>query len=182
PTVPRFVRNRERFPAPTRAFGESPGLPDEPRGPIRRGPLASPRMEQHRTELPNARVTPRFAGISTFCRFPRLDDALRAGKPVDWALYGAPFDSGVTFRPGARFGPRAIRAASQYAKPYHLEHDVNIAEVLSMADAGDSPVQPYDCEENAKVIASFATALATPTTKLFAVGGDHSIALANMRA
>ncbi len=140
-------------------------------------------MEQHRTKLPNARVTPRFAGIATFCRFPRLEDVLREGGAPDWVLYGAPFDSGVTYRPGARFGPRAIREASQYAKPYHIEHDVNIAEVLSLADAGDSPVQPYDCEDNARVMTEFATELGDPSrTKLFAIGGDHSVALANIRA
>ncbi len=140
-------------------------------------------MEQHRTSLPNARVTPRFAGIATFCRFPRLEDVLREGRGADWAIYGAPFDSGVTYRPGARFGPRAIREASQYAKPYHIEHDVDIAEVMSMADAGDAPVQPYNCEDNARVMAEFASALGDPArTKLFAIGGDHSIALANIRA
>lgn len=136
-----------------------------------------------KTDLPNARVTPRYAGVSTFCRFPRVVDVRPEHRPIDWALYGAPFDSGVTFRPGARFGPRAVRDASQYAKPHHIEHDVNLAEVLSMADAGDAPVQPYDCEQNAKVIAEFAMGVGDPShTKLFAVGGDHSIALANIRA
>lgn len=133
--------------------------------------------------MPNARQTPRFAGIATFCRFPRLEDVAPEARPVDWALYGAPFDSGVTFRPGARFGPRAIREASQYAKPYHIEHDVNIAEALSLADAGDAPVQPYGCEANAKVMAEFAMGIGDPArTRLFAIGGDHSIALANLRA
>lgn len=140
-------------------------------------------MTTPHTTLPNARVTPRFAGISTFCRFPRLEDVAPGSRPVDWALYGAPFDSGVTYRPGARFGPRAIRDASQYAKPYHIEHDVNIAEAMSLADAGDAPVQPYDCETNAEVMASFAMGVGDPAhTKLFAIGGDHSIALANLRA
>lgn len=140
-------------------------------------------MPEFRTNLPNARITPRFAGVPTFCRFPLLDAVEPQSRPVDWALYGAPFDSGVTFRPGARFGPRAIRDASQYAKPYHIEHDVNLAEVFSLADAGDSPVQPFDCETNAEVIASFARAIGDPKqTKLFAIGGDHSIALPNIRA
>jgi agmatinase len=136
-----------------------------------------------RTLLPNPRKTPRFAGVPTFCRFPLLDQVEPANRPVDWAVYGAPFDTGVTYRPGARFGPRSIRIESQYVKPFHVEHDINITEHLSLADAGDAPVQLYDCKANADVIADFAGTLGDPKhTKLFAVGGDHSIALANIRA
>jgi len=138
---------------------------------------------QPKTKLPNARRTPRFAGIATFCRFPRLDDVEPANQPVDWALYGVPFDAGVTYRPGARFGPRAIRDASQYIKPVNPELDVNIAETFSLADAGDAPVNPYSCEQNQQTVAQFATNIATKDhTRLFAVGGDHSIAYANIKA
>jgi len=141
-------------------------------------------MSDHfRTVLPNARITPRFAGIPTFCRFPRLDDVDDGHQPVDWALYGIPFDGGVTYRPGAKFGPRAIRDASQYIKPYHLELDVDVARVFSLADAGDAPTEPYSCEDTLKVAAAHAVTLADPaTTRLFAIGGDHSIAYANIRA
>ncbi len=135
-----------------------------------------------RTQLVNTRITPRFAGICTFCRYPRLEEVAPEARPVDWAVYGVPFDSGVTFRPGARFGPRAVRDASQYVKPYHIEHDVNVAEVFSLADGGDSPVRPYSLKENADVVASFAASLADPSTRLLAVGGDHSIAYANIKA
>jgi agmatinase len=140
-------------------------------------------MSKQRTDLPDARFTPRFAGISTFCRYPRLQDVKPGSLPADWAIYGVPFDGGVTYRSGTRFGPRAIRDASQYAKPYHIEHDVNLVEMLSLADAGDAPVQPYDCEENARTVANFALGIGDPKhTKLFAIGGDHSIALPNIRA
>jgi len=135
-----------------------------------------------RTILPDARVTPRFAGICTFCRFPLLDAVPPENRPVDFALYGVPFDAGVTFRPGARFGPRAIREASQYIKPYSLEHDINIADVLSLADAGDSPISPFALKETLDTVADFALTLGEDTTRLFAVGGDHSIAYANMQA
>lgn len=136
-----------------------------------------------RTILPDPRRTPRFAGIATFCRFPRFEDVPKESRPVDWALYGVPFDSGVTYRSGTRFGPRAIRDESQYVKPYHIEHDLMLTEALSLADAGDSPVALYDLEENARTVAAFAKTVGDPGhTKLFAVGGDHSIALANIRA
>ena len=137
-------------------------------------------MSDMKTTLPNARVTPRFAGVCTFFRYPRIEDV--PGAP-DWAIYGCPFDTGVTFRPGTRFGPRAIRDASQYIKNYHIEHDVTVPEALSLCDAGDAPVHPHDCEENHRLMSEFALGLGDAgTTKLLAFGGDHSIALGNIRA
>ncbi|MHC4991228.1 MAG: agmatinase [Planctomycetota bacterium] len=136
-----------------------------------------------RTVLPDARRTPRFAGVATFCRLPLVDQVPPERRPIDWAIYGVPFDGGVTFRAGARFGPRAIREASQYIKPVNPELGVHLAETLSMADAGDAPVQPYDCEQTLVAAAQFAAAIGDPAhTKLLAVGGDHSIAYANIRA
>lgn len=139
--------------------------------------------DEFRTILPDARVQPRFAGISTFCRFPPIDDVARAGRPVDWAVYGIPFDGGVTFQAGARFGPRAIREASQYIKPYNPALDVDIARRLALVDAGDAPVKPYSCYETLQVASAWAAQLGEPgRTRLLAVGGDHSIAYANIRA
>ncbi len=132
------------------------------------------------TPLPNPRTTPRYAGLTTFGRYPRLEDA---PTPIDWAIYGVPYDTGVTYRPGARFGPRAIRDASQYLKRYHLEHDIDLCETFSLADAGDAPVSPYSPEDNTRLVTQHAEQLANPTrTKLVALGGDHSIALANILA
>jgi len=136
-----------------------------------------------RTHLPDPRVSPRFASIATFCRFPRLEDVPKESRPVDWAIYGVPFDGGVTFRPGARFGPRAVRDASQYMKPYNLALDVNIAEVLSLADAGDAPVRPYSTKETMDSVIEFAGTIGEAKhTRLLAVGGDHTTAYANIRA
>lgn len=133
------------------------------------------------TELPNGRVHPRFAGLTTFLRTPRLQDVAAANAPVDWAIYGVPFDGGTTYRSGARFGPRAVREASQYVKSYHLEHAVDWSKCMSVADAGDATVAPFSCENNVNTVAEFARGIGANTTKLLAVGGDHSIALANMR-
>jgi agmatinase len=135
------------------------------------------------TNLPSGRDLPRFAGVSTFFRFPRWEDVPDEHRPLDWALYGVPYDGGTTYRPGARFGPRAIREQSQYLKPYHLELDVNIAERLSMADAGDAPVRPYSPSENHGAVTGWAENLpGAGHTRLFAIGGDHSIAASNIRA
>ncbi|MBL9000641.1 MAG: agmatinase [Phycisphaerae bacterium] len=137
-------------------------------------------MKAPRTRLPDARSTPRFAGVCTFGRFPLIDPA---AQPPDWAIYGIPFDGGVTFRPGARFGPRAVREASQFARPFHLVHKVNLIEKLSIADAGDAPVSPYHIKETLDSAAAWAGKLGDPdTTRLLAIGGDHSIAYANIRA
>lgn len=136
-----------------------------------------------RTRLPDARTTPRFAGPCTFCRFPLIQAVEQSSLPVDWAIYGVPFDGGVSYRPGTRFGPRAIREASQYVKPYSIEHDVDICEALSLADGGDAPVHPYGIKQTLDAVAAFATSLGDPShTRLLAVGGDHSIAYANIRA
>ena len=135
------------------------------------------------TRLPSGRDLPRFAGISTFFRFPRYEDVVDEDRPVDWAIFGVPYDGGVTYRPGARFGPRAVREQSQYVKPFHLEHGVDVSERLSMADAGDAPVRPYSALETLGAVAGWAENLPDPgVTRLFAIGGDHSVAAANMRA
>lgn len=144
-------------------------------------------MADPRTRLPDSRIQPRFAGLCTFGRYPRLEDLSPVGTPgswpPDWLIYGVPFDGGVTYRPGARFGARSIREASQYLKRYSIEHGVDVCGVLSLADAGDAPVRPYDCRANAESVAAWATALpGAGTTRLLALGGDHSIALANLRA
>lgn len=144
-------------------------------------------MTHRRTLLPDSRRFPRFSGIATFARFPRLEDVGAKSRPVDWVVYGVPYDAGTTYRPGARFGPRAIRAESQYVKPYHVEHALDLCEILSIADAGDAPVKPYSFKENADEVAAFALGLAThravgKSTRFLALGGDHSIAYANIRA
>ncbi|MEZ6243432.1 MAG: agmatinase [Phycisphaerales bacterium] len=135
-----------------------------------------------RTILADTRRQPRFAGVSTFCRYPLLDLVPAESRPVDWAIYGVPYDTGVTYRPGARFAPRAIRDASQYVKRYSMFHDVDVCETLSLADAGDAPVNPYSPKQTLDAVSEFAKGLADPTTRLLAVGGDHSIAYANLRA
>lgn len=134
------------------------------------------------TELPSGRVQPRFAGLATFMRFPRVSDVMQSDSPLDWIVYGVPFDGGTTYHPGARFGPRAIRDASQYLKPANSELAVNIAELFALADGGDSPVTPYSCSDNLDAVTAFAQGLgAAESTHLLALGGDHSVSLANIR-
>ncbi|MEL6498148.1 MAG: agmatinase [Planctomycetota bacterium] len=132
---------------------------------------------ERRTPLPDARRNPRFGGIATFGRWPRLADA--AGD-IDWAVLGVPFDGGVTYRPGARFGPRAIREQSQYLKHYSIEHGVDVPGVLALADAGDAPVLPYGVKVTLDAVIEHARAI--ESRGLVMLGGDHSIVYAGMTA
>ncbi len=139
-------------------------------------------MTQPKTTLPNARTTPRFAGLCTFGRYPRLEDVIPEHRPVDWAIVGSVYDCGVTYRPGTRFGARAIRDESQYLKPYHIEHDLMLTEVFSLADAGDAPLDLFNAENNAKVLAEHLASVADPQSKVMMLGGDHSNTLGALRA
>src|ERR671920_1809409 len=67
----------------------------------------------------DATVVPRFAGSPTFARLPRIDEV----SDVDVAVLGVPFDSGVSYRPGARFGPGHVRESSRLLRPYNPAQD-----------------------------------------------------------
>ncbi|MFD1935276.1 agmatinase [Nonomuraea mangrovi] len=119
--------------------------------------------------------TPRFAGFATFARLPRLDEVEHA----DVAVVGVPFDSGVSYRPGARFGPAAVREASRLLRPYHPGLDVSPFERLQVADAGDIACNPFNIGEAVETIQHAAASL---DSRLVTIGGDHTIALPLLRA
>ena len=121
---------------------------------------------------------PRFAGPPTFARLPRLDEFDHA----DVAVVGVPFDAGVTFRPGARFGPQAIRQASRLLRSYHPGLDVQPFASQQVADAGDVACTPFSIEEAIDQIERGANALFDRADRLVSMGGDHTIALPLLRA
>jgi agmatinase len=121
---------------------------------------------------------PRFAGPSTFARLPRLDEVERA----DVAIVGVPFDSGVTYRPGARFGPNAVRNASRLLRSYHPGLDVQPFAAQQVADAGDIACNPFDIAEAIGQIETGADALLDRAGALLSIGGDHTIALPLLRS
>ncbi len=127
--------------------------------------------------LDSSRI-PRFAGFATFARLPRIDQVERA----DVAVVGVPFDSGVSYRPGARFGPAAVREASRLLRPYHPELDVSPFAEKQVVDAGDIAVNPFDIGEAIETLQQEAEALQADGTRLVTVGGDHTIALPLLRA
>jgi agmatinase len=124
-------------------------------------------------------VVPRFAGASTFARLPRVDEV----ADFDVAVLGAPFDGGVSFRPGARFGPDAVRRASRHLRPaYHPDLDVAPFRVLQAVDAGDVACNPFDIDDALREITDVAGDLLSARRQLLTIGGDHTIALAALRA
>jgi agmatinase len=109
---------------------------------------------------------------------PRLEDVGTAAA----AVVGVPFDSGVTYRSGARFGPSAIRAGSRLLRPYHPALDVEPWRVHQVADAGDIACNPFDIVEAIGTIAAAAAQLMERADRLIVLGGDHTIALPLLRA
>jgi len=135
--------------------------------------------ETHKPVGPvDASIHPRYAGIATFARLPRIEDVPRA----DIAVVGIPFDSGVSFRPGARFGPSHVRESSRLLRPYNPAQDVSPFAAVQVVDAGDIPANPFDIDAAVAEIETAATALGDQVDRIVTVGGDHTVALPLLRA
>jgi agmatinase len=122
--------------------------------------------------------TPRFTGPRTFMRLPHVQTT----DGVDVAIVGVPIDDAVSFRSGARFGPEAIRSASVLLRPYSPSLGVDVTEHLSMVDYGDAPTAPGHLEESLRRIAEHLLPLHRAGVTPLCLGGDHSMALAELRA
>ncbi|MDH3648998.1 MAG: agmatinase, partial [Saprospiraceae bacterium] len=127
----------------------------------------------------DAMVHPRFAGIRSFMRLPHVTEL---ATDVDFAIVGVPFDTGGTFRVGARFGPAGVRENSLLLRPYNPAQKILIFDQLSGVDYGDLQVIPGYLPESHNLITSQATAICeSPATPIF-IGGDHSVSLPLLRA
>ncbi len=126
------------------------------------------------------RLHPAYSDISTFLHLPWVHepDAIREAKP-DIAIVGAPFDVAVTHRPGARFGPRAIRGASYLTQWsfHHLGLRIQPFHHLTGIDAGDALCIPGTIELSHDAIRDKLRGIleAAPECLPFVLGGDHSI-------
>ena len=124
-------------------------------------------------------VVPRYAGRSTFARLPEL----REVDQCDVAIIGVPFDAGTSYRPGARFGPQAVRQASRQLRTnYHPNYDVEPFKVQQVADAGDIACNPFNIDEAIKQIENGSTELLQKVGSIVTIGGDHTIALPLLRS
>src|SRR5688572_14244909 len=120
---------------------------------------------------------PTYVGLPSFQKLPWVTDAaeLAARKP-DVAIVGAPFDDAVSHRPGARFGPRAIRQASYHSGDLNsLQLDIEPFAWLDVIDAGDAPVVPMDIDRGHAVIRRKVLEVARSGAVPIVLGGDHSI-------
>lgn len=127
-----------------------------------------------------ANLLPRFAGPATFARLPRVDEL--DGAEIDIAVVGAPFDGGVSYRPGARFGPTHVRESSRLLRPYNPAQDVSPFAAQQVADAGDISINPFSIEQAVSQIEYASDELLERAGRLLTLGGDHTIALPLLRS
>lgn len=121
---------------------------------------------------------PRYSGIRTFARQPHDPDPSGA----DVAVVGLPFDLGTSFRAGARFGPEAVRSASVLLRPYDPVAEVDVLGSLKIVDCGDLAASPGDAERGVAQLAEGLGAIVGSGALPLALGGDHLVALAELRA
>ena len=133
-------------------------------------------MEWYRPVDP--RESPRFAGIKTFMRLPHVTTT----EGVDVAIVGVPFDTGASYRVGARFGPEAIRSVSALLRHHNEVLDVSIFDHCSVVDFGDLPVNPGYIEDSYKMIEEGLLPLLEGGVTPIMLGGDHSVTLPELRA
>jgi agmatinase len=124
---------------------------------------------------------PAFAGINTFLKAPFVEDVHEVGRH-QVAVVGAPFDMGTTYRPGARFGPQAIRRISALYDSYSVDMAVDLQEELDLVDVGDVFVIPANIEKSFDQIDRAVSFLVGEGVFPVVLGGDHSIGYPDVRA
>ncbi|MGH7334704.1 MAG: agmatinase [Candidatus Rokuibacteriota bacterium] len=122
--------------------------------------------------------SPRFGQIATFMLLP----AATAPEGLDVALLGIPFDGGTSYRPGARFGPRAVREQSSLIRSWHPVLKVHPFERLRVADCGDVDVVPISIEETYAAVSARIDTVTGAGARPLCVGGDHSVTLPILRS
>ena len=127
---------------------------------------------------PDATKSPRYGGFPTFARLPRLDQV----DHYDVAVVGVPFDSGVSYRPGARFGPAHIRQSSRLLRPYNPALNRMPFASQQVLDAGDIDCNPFNIPQALAAIYEQVGALTEGGRRVVTLGGDHTIALPILRA
>jgi len=123
---------------------------------------------------------PAFAGINTFMKAPYCEDIREVGK-YEAAFLGIPFDTGTTYRPGARFGPQGVRRISALYDGYSVDGSVDLPEELDLCDAGDVFVIPGNIEKTFDQVTKAVSHIYTSGVFPILVGGDHSLGYPNVR-
>lgn len=121
---------------------------------------------------------PRFAGPATMMRLPTQPSA----DGLDVCFVGVPFDIGTSNRPGARFGPRGIRAESALLRPYNMATRAAPFDSLKVADIGDVAINTFNLEKSIEIIERAYDDILAHDCKPLTLGGDHTIVLPILRA
>ncbi|MDT8991279.1 agmatinase [Curvibacter sp. APW13] len=121
---------------------------------------------------------PRFGGIASMMRLPVATSA----QGLNAAFIGVPLDTGTSHRPGARFGPRQIRAESCLLRPYNMATGAAPFDALQVADLGDVPINTYSLQKSLPIITDFYAEVLKHGCIPLTLGGDHTIALPILRA
>lgn len=136
-------------------------------------------MNERKIQQPaTAFASPRFCNTGNFMRMERVNSA----EGLDFAIYGVPFDTACSYRSGARFGPQAIRNISVMMKTNNPIQEVNILDYLKGADMGDVNIIPGYIHPTYDAIEEFVSNIVEAGAIPIALGGDHSITLAELRA
>lgn len=168
------VVDQEKLEALRARFGD--GTPDE---------METPHfVDAYNTLFEGGSRKKPWEGVSTFLDLPYLDAAPDSAEfaELDVALIGVPMDLGVTNRPGARFGPRALRTIERVG-PYHHTHNVVPQGLVTAADVGDVPMRSrYSLESCHEDIRAYYDMVRDSGVIPLSVGGDHSITQSIMAA
>jgi guanidinopropionase len=121
--------------------------------------------------LPNININDLYTGLRTLVDAPHQ----QGFDGLDIALIGVPFDLGVTHRPGARFGPKAIRDMSMVVAPYNHQTGVNPFALCNIADVGDVSLHGFNLDTGIEQIEEYYHAVKDSCVAAVSAGGDHSI-------
>jgi guanidinobutyrase len=135
-------------------------------------------MTIERNQPQSGNAMPRFAGLATMMRLPTAASA----QGLDAAFIGVPLDIGTSNRPGARFGPRQIRAESALLRPYNMATGAAPFDALQVADLGDVPINTYSIAKSLDIIRAFYDEVLAANCRPLTLGGDHTIALPILRS
>lgn len=126
----------------------------------------------------SGREFPRFSAIKTFFRLPQAELA----EKFDVAIFGIPYDGGVSYRPGARFAPTLIRECSSLGRGFNMSRAMSVFDKMKVADIGDCSIVPIDQAQTYKNIEAHVDAVLKAKKKFISVGGDHSTTLPVLRS
>lgn len=142
-------------------------------------------MSRNLTHLPGGGPSMPYVGIASFLKLPIVDPGLASGH--HFFILGIPHDDGASNRPGTRFGPRAVRAASTLysyeggAELFDVELGRSILTGARVADAGDVPQGPGGGDADRLAVADAVSAIVTSGAVPVCLGGDHSITASVLR-